>query len=280
MPTKTLTIDSQVHAYERDRPERPWSGSLPGPDEVTGDDMVAAMNAVGVDGALLVSPFSMYRYDPSYALGVAAKHPGRFGLIKPFDHHAEDVAEQIEDWARTPGVVGARIMFTPESQAEDPGLHRMLTACAATSLPVNFLCWGKLPVAGELARRHPQTQVVIDHVGLVQPFEPPPPPQPFADLTSVVSLAECDNVAIKISGACTLSHQPFPYPDIWEPLREIFDAFGFDRCMWGTDWTRSVSLLTYELGVEAFRVTEQLSDSERSAIMGASLAAIYNWSPE
>ncbi len=33
MQTKTLTIDSQVHAYERDRPERPWSGSLQGPDE-------------------------------------------------------------------------------------------------------------------------------------------------------------------------------------------------------------------------------------------------------
>ncbi len=281
MQTKTLTIDSQVHAYERDRPERPWSGSLQGPDEVTGDDMVAAMDAVGVDGALLVSPFSMYRYDASYALEVYEKHPGRFGLIKPFNHHSEAVAEEIADWARTPGVVGARIMLTGESyQAEDPGLHRMLTACAAASLPVNVLCWGKLPLVGELARRFPETQVVIDHVGLPQPFEPPPPPQPFADLATVVSVAECDNVAIKISGACTLSQQPFPYPDIWEPLREIFDAFGFDRCMWGTDWTRAVDLLTYEQGVEAFRVTDQLSDSERSALMGASLATIYNWSPE
>ena len=49
------------------------------------DDMVAAMDAVGVDGALLVSPFSMYRYDASYALEVYAKYPGRFGLIKPVD---------------------------------------------------------------------------------------------------------------------------------------------------------------------------------------------------
>ena len=55
MATRIPTIDSQVHAYERDRPERPWQGTLAGPDEVTGDDMVAAMDAVGVDGALLVS---------------------------------------------------------------------------------------------------------------------------------------------------------------------------------------------------------------------------------
>jgi len=39
MANRTATIDSQVHAYERNRPERPWSGFLQGPDEVTGDDM-------------------------------------------------------------------------------------------------------------------------------------------------------------------------------------------------------------------------------------------------
>ena len=112
-------------------------------------------------------------------------------------------------------------------------------------------------------------------MGLAQPFQPPAPPDPFADLANVLSLAELENVAIKISGACTLSHEPFPYADIWEPLGRIFEAFGFDRCMWGTDWTRAVRLLTYEQGVEAFRVTDKLSDAERSALMGGTLAKIY-----
>ena len=49
--------------------------------------------------------------------------------------------------------------------------------------------------------------------------------------------------------------------------------------MWGTDWTRAVELLTYEEGVEAFRVTDQLSNSERSALMGGTLEKIYSWSP-
>ena len=120
---------------------------------------------------------------------------------------------------------------------------------------------------------------VIDHVGLVQPFLPPPPSEPFADLVNVLSLAELDNVSIKISGAGTLSHQPFPYPDIWGPLDKVFKAFGLDRCMWGTDWTRAVELLDYEQGVEAFRVTDQLSDTERATLMGGSLTKIYKWSP-
>ena len=280
MATQTPTIDSQVHAYERNRPERPWRGFLQGPDEVTGDDMVAAMDAVGVDGALLVSPFSMYRYDASYALEVYAKHPGRFGLIRPFDPQSEAIAEEMAEWTGTPGVVGARIMLTAQPfEADDPGLSRILAAGAQAGVPVNVMCSGKLPLLRELARRHTDTQIVVDHVGLVQPPKPPAPPEPFADLANVLSLAELDNVAIKISGACTLSHQPFPYPDIWETLREVFDAFGFDRCMWGTDWTRAVDLLTYEQGVEAFRVTGELTDSERSALMGGTLSKIYNWSP-
>ena len=281
MATRIATIDSQVHAYERNRPERPWVGFLRGPDEVTGDDMVAAMGAVAVDGALLVSPFSLYRYDASYVLEVYAKHPGKFGLIKPFDPQSEAVSDEIAEWAATPGVVGVRLMLTAEPyEADHPGINRILAASGQAGVPVNVMGSGELPLLLELARRHPDTQVVIDHVGLVQPQEPPAPPEPFADLANVLSLAECDNVAIKISGACTLSQQPFPYPDIWEPLAKVFDAFGFDRCMWGTDWTRALNILTYEQGVESFRVTDSLSDSERSALMGGTLAKIYNWSPD
>ena len=112
-------IDAQVHAYERNHPGRPWAAVLHGPAEVTGDEMVAAMNAVGVDGALLVSPFTMYRWDASYAIEVHAKHPGRFALIKPVDPSDPAVAETIADWAKTPGTVGIRIMMNRDV-SEDP----------------------------------------------------------------------------------------------------------------------------------------------------------------
>jgi len=273
-------LDSQVHAYERNHPGRPWVGTLHGPAEVTGDQMVAAMDEVGVDGAVLVSPFSMYRYDASYALEVFAAHPTRFRLVKPVDPIDPAVADTIADWASTKGTVGVRVMLRDELSADpaDPGLNRVLAAAARHSLPVNLLCWGRLEQAAQLAARNPNTQLVIDHLGLQQPFEPPPPAQPFAELPNVLALASHPNVAIKISGACTLSHQPFPYKDIWDPLARIFDAFGLGRCMWGTDWTRAVALLTYKQGVEAFRVTDRLSDSDRAVLMGETLQRVYNWS--
>ena len=274
------TIDCQVHCYERNSPDRPWRGHLEGPEQVTGDDMLAAMDAVRVDGAILISPFSLYGYDPSYILDVHSKHPTKFGLVRPFDPGSDSIDEDVGEWTGTTGVVGCRVMLGAiEAEGDHPGLNSIFAACARAGVPVNAMAAGKLPLLKELARRNPDTSVIIDHVGLAQPFVPPAPPEPFADLPNVLSLAELDNVVIKISGACTLSHDPFPYPDIWEPLGRIFDAYGLDRCLWGTDWTRAVRLLTYEQGVESFRVADRLTDSDRETLMGGTLARIYNWSP-
>ncbi|WP_428488938.1 amidohydrolase family protein [Rhodopila sp.] len=276
-----VTIDAQVHAYERNHPGRPWAAVLHGPPEVTGDDMVAAMDAVGVDGALLVSAFTMYRYDASYAISVRKAHPGRFAVIKPVDPGDPAVVDTIADWAATDGAVAIRIMMRGDvsTDAADPGLNGVLAAAARHALPVNLLCWGRLEQVGTLAARNPDTRLVIDHLGLQQPFEPPAPAAAFAELPKLLALAKHDNIVVKITGACTLSHQPFPYDDLWDPLGRIFDGFGLDRCLWGTDWTRGVELLSYQQGVEAFRVTDRLSDSDRAVLMGGTLQRVYDWAP-
>ena len=74
-----------------------------------------------------------------------------------------------------------------------------------------------------------------------------------------------------------LSHESFPYDDIWPYLERIFEAYGIERCMWGTDWTRAVELLSYEQGVESFRLTDTISENERNILMGGALSKIYNW---
>jgi predicted TIM-barrel fold metal-dependent hydrolase len=208
--------------------------------------MIAAMDLAGVEGALLVSPMLIYGYDASVALAAYAAHPRRFRVVKPID-------------------------------PADPGLNRALAASGRLGLPVNIQCWGRLDQFAGLAARHPDTAMLIDHLGLPQPAGQPMSGEPFADLPKVLELAAYPQVAIKLTGACTLSRERFPFADLWEPLGRIFDAFGIERCLWGTDWTRALASLTYRQGVEAFLAGDRLSDSDRAMLMGGTLSRIYGW---
>ncbi len=279
-----LVIDSQIHAYEANTPKRPWASVPNWPEHVTGDEMVAAMDKVGVDGAIFISPFAMYRYDASYAVEVQRAHPDRFALVKPVDPDDPKVADVIADWKKTPGTVGIRIMLTRdpgrERKFDDPGLDRIARAAVKHDFPVNVLFWGNLDAGTALIDRHPDTRFIIDHLGILQPRTPPAPAEPWADLPKVLELAKRPNAVIKVSGACTLSKQPYPYPDIWDPLKRIFDAWGFERCLWGTDWTRAYAVVNYENAVKPFLETNRLSESERAMLMGGACAKAYGWSPK
>ena len=274
-------IDSQVHAHEANTPKRPWATQPNWPDHVTGDEMVAAMDKVGVDGAIFISAFSQYRYDASYAVEVARAHPKRMAIVKPVDPDDPAVADVIADWKKTQGTVGIRIMLTKENGRgpDHPGLGRIARAAVQYDFPVNVLCWDNVDAGIALVDRYPETRFIIDHLAILQPRVPPAPPQPWADLPKVLELAKRPNAVIKVSGACTLSREPYPFNDIWDPLARVFDAWGFERCLWGTDSTRAFAVVNYEQAVKPFLETKRLSDSERAMLMGGACAKAYGWSP-
>jgi predicted TIM-barrel fold metal-dependent hydrolase len=110
--------------------------------------------------------------------------------------------------------------------------------------------------------------IVVDHLGLLQPMHPPVPADVWAELPKLLALAQYPNVRVKVSGACTMSHQPFPYDDIWDNVLRVIDSFGLERCMWGTDWTRTIQMLTYEQGVAPFLNSTRLSAADKAMLMG------------
>jgi L-fuconolactonase len=213
---------------------------------------------------------------------VQRAHPTRFGLVKPVDPDNPDVADVVAEWKKTPGTVGIRTMLTKEAKRapDDPGLDRIARAAVRYDFPVNLLCWDNLDAGTALIDRHPDTRFIIDHLGILQPRTPPAPPNPWADLPKVLELARRKNAVIKVSGACTLSKEPYPFADIWDPLARVFDAWGLERCLWGTDWTRAFAVVNYEQAVEPFRITDRLSQAERAMLMGGACAKAYGWSPK
>jgi hypothetical protein len=71
-------IDVQAHPYERNYPGRPWAGDLQGPESASGDEIVEAMNEVGLDAAILVSSFN---------LGCGGQNNALFCSIPPDANH-------------------------------------------------------------------------------------------------------------------------------------------------------------------------------------------------
>ena len=98
-PTRRPALGSVISQAPRTSPATKW---LP------------PWNSFGVHGALLVSPYSLYRFDPSYARQVYAVHPGRFALIKPVNTQDPAVGEVVADWAATEGTVAIRVMLNPD----------------------------------------------------------------------------------------------------------------------------------------------------------------------
>jgi L-fuconolactonase len=275
-----MIIDAQVHAYAANCAQYPWlhPNARPTLPEVTGQQLVAAMDAVGVDAAMLVSPWESYRDDTRYAEEVYRSHPGRFRLVAPIDPNGGGVTARIKHWAATPGAAAIRLLFIPGDGGRDQAaVDQAVAAAAEAGLVVNVLCWDQLAVVDDLARRFPGAQLVLDHLGLRQPRNPPPPPDPFAALDQVLALARHPSVAVKLTGLATYSHRPFPYPDLWQPVGRVIGAFGAGRCLWGTDWQRVTPFLSYQQGVGAFRDIWPLSDADKAQLMGETAARIYHW---
>ena len=203
-------------------------------------------------------------------------------IVKPVDPDDTAVADVVAKWKKTPGAVGIRIFLREEEKrATDrsrprPDPQGRRPARLSRQLPVLGPAWTKAP---QLIDRHPNVRFIVDHLGILQPRVPPAPDKPWADLPKVLELAKRPNAVIKVSGACTLSKEPYPFPDIWDPLQRVFDAWGFDRCLWGTDWTRAFAVVNYEQAVKPFLETKRLSDSERAMLMGGACAKAYGWSP-
>ena len=147
-----LTIDAQVHAYEHNHPGRPWVGTLTGPAEVTGDQMVAAMDAVGVDGAIWFRPSAC----TATTRATPRKSTRRTPTVRAGEAGRSDRSRSCRHDRRlghTDGTVGIRVFLRDNASTDpaDPAINRVLAVAAQHSLPVNLACTGRLDQAGGLA---------------------------------------------------------------------------------------------------------------------------------
>lgn len=284
-------VDSQLHEFA------PWlAPSSDEPDEryrMATELALAAMDAVGVDAAVISSADAFCEY-----AGLAA--PARLASIVSVMDPAEAGVEEVVAGVRSrPNVLGIRVVVgTADERVEmlkagafDP----VFASAARADVPVCFFISGDLPLVHDVVRKHPDLNLVIDHLGLRQaPLQAADEP-PFRRVGELIDLARYENVSVKLSGAPTLSREPFPFHDLWQHLMPVVEAFTPDRLMWGTDITRVHGRFphrqhgiapdwpaypgkhTYAEAVMFLQVTDRLSSDDKEKMFSRTLRRIMRW---
>jgi L-fuconolactonase len=153
----------------------------------------------------------------------------------------------------------------------------VLAAAQEHGIPLAIYPTGTLATVEEAARRFPELQLVVDHLGLVQRPVAAPGSDPFAQLPELLALAPYPNVAVKLSGVTTLSWQPFPFAEVWPHVHRVLEAFGPERVMWGSDTTRTEGVVTYADGVRWLTDAGELGDAELALVLGQTLRRVFRW---
>lgn len=281
-------IDAQVHIWEKEHPGRPWAATYnrnrrPGHralPEATIDQMLLAMTACGVDAAVILTP-ALYGPDNSYSLEACKQFPEKFALagnINPTDPAIEDL---IKDWRSQPGALAVRLpIFRPEAREQwQAGLFdNALSAAERYDVPVATWAPALLRELEPTIKAYPNLQFILDHWGLPQPAPMVDrDPEPFQRLPDLLNLAQYPNIAVKLSASASLSQEPFPYNDLWPHIHKVISAFGLDRVMWGSDWTRVLAVNNYAQDALAFFETDELTDGEKEQLFGGTLRNVMRW---
>ncbi|MBA6440864.1 amidohydrolase family protein [Streptomyces sp. GMR22] len=282
-------IDAHLHL------PRPWSQWKHGDEaflDLQTELLLGQMDAAGVDAAVIIS--DPHVAPAQWCAAATARHPDRLATVLVCDETAPDIADQVASARENPGVLGLRITTAwPPGNVERlraGAYDRLLSTAEERGVPVCVLGAGDMPDVAVVARAYPTLPLIIDHLGLNQPPFMPADDPPWRDLGQLLALADLPNVSVKLSGAPTLSDTPYPYPDIWPHLRQVLDAFGVDRCMWGTDQHRVFGRLhgfdpvprypgyhSYAQGLHYLLDRDEFSEAEKSALFGGTLRKIMGW---
>lgn len=270
-------IDSQLHCFYPNTPQRPWpEGATPvhGP-EYTVEQATALFDQHGVQGGVLVPP-SWNGWDNQYSQDAALAQPKRFAVMGRFNFEAPDAKEQLRAWRQQPGMTGVRLFISgaPWMSLLTPEFSWVWQIAEETQLPVMSTIPGNIAGFEPILTQFPDLRLVIDHAG--RHPRGAMDEGAWADEGALHALARFKNVGVKVSSLPCFSTEPYPFRNLHSHIQSIYDRFGPQRMMWGSDVTRLTC--SYEENIKLFtEAIDFLSTEDKEWIMGRSVAAALDW---
>ena len=274
----TARIDSHQHFWRYNSQDYAWIDETREPlkADYMPPDLLPLMQATGIDGTVAVQARQNLR-ETDFLLELADEYDFIRGVVGWVDMRADDVETQLERFAAHPRLVGVRHIVHDEADDRfmlGGNFLRGLAKLKACDLTYDLLLFPRhLPIAIEVVKRFPDQPFVLDHIakpfikdGLLEPWR-----------RDIRQLAAFDNVFCKVSGMVTEAAWGGWTQDDFRPyLDVVFDCFGIDRLMFGSDWPVCKLAGSYRqvVGIVETYIAA-LSPDEQAHIMGDAATAFY-----
>jgi predicted TIM-barrel fold metal-dependent hydrolase len=226
------------------------------------------MDQAGVNRMVLVSSYTAYGHDNSYAADAAARYPDRFVAVCRIDGLAPDAPDVLSRWVEERGMRGVRLQDAgPEV---DPTCERALKL----GIPVAFqVPHREIGQVRRVAERFPDLPIILDHLAHPPLADGPP----YAEASEFFALADCPNLHFKVS---TLNireaREGRSRPGAF--IQTLVNRFGPERVMWGSDFPHSQggAAAPYTELVDLARdVLVSLSPTERAQVFAGTAQRLF-----
>lgn len=274
-------IDIHPHIISRDTDRYPvaplggkrseWSKHR----SVDFDELVAAMDAAGVDKAAIVHSSTTYGYDASYLADAIAEHHDRFTGVFSVDVRAADAVEKIRYWLGR-GLTGLRLFAvgstvkTDQSWIAEPATFPAWKFCADNGIAVAIsMRQDGLLYLAEVIRRFPDVRIVLDHL-LHAPMGDGPP---YREAERLFGMVQYPNVYLKLTSAIIRrSREEAATPESF--FGKLMETFGSARIAWGSNFP-AVEGSFPELVADARQTLSILPEADRENIFWRTAAGLY-----
>lgn len=270
-----MIVDAHAHVWKKD-PAYPDPGVtfMSPASDIPVDLLRHYMDEHGVGRTVLVQP--MYPGDDnSLVADVARAEPDRFAAVCAVDPRKPDAPDRLSYWVKDRGCRGLRLR--PAFRGEDAAFEQDSLWKRASDLKIVVSVLARMehvPAIMRMAVRFPQVTVVVDHFAHPDPAAGARAPA----FQALLALADRRNVMVKTSGFHNFSKRPYPYDDCDEFFRAVYDRFGADRLIWGSDFPHVLLKAGYGPALHHFaRRYPDVRKAELGKIMGANATRLY-WS--
>jgi predicted TIM-barrel fold metal-dependent hydrolase len=275
-----MIIDSHTHLFAPDAVRYPIADPAATYKPLTNGSvefLKAQMDDAGVDRAITISPWP-YRWDMSYVLDILSERRRWLAVAVLIDPRSPNGPKMLESYVKKYGVSGLRIhgRVMQLGPYDDPATTPLWATAADLGITLDACAaLDEYPLIAKRAEQFPHLPIILDHCGYISPDVDPKEP----DLPPVLAMARYPNVYAKLTFVGTASKQGYPFDDVHWMARQIIDAFGPDRCMYGSNFPTEQynPKFTYKQTVQLFAQDLDLTAEERAWILGGTAAKLWRW---